>query len=185
MKLHGDLEKVLISEQEIKRRVAEMGRQIGEDYRDDSAPLVLVCILKGSVVFYADLLRAIDHDCRLDFMIVKSYGAGRESSGNVQFVKDLSESITGKHVLIVEDIIDSGLTLTFLRNNLITRGAKSLKICTLLDKPERRNPKSNITVDYCGFVIPNEFVVGYGLDYDEKYRNLPEVGVLKPEIYAD
>ena len=185
MKLHEDLEKVLISEEEIKRRVAEMGRQITEDYKDDPEPLVLVCILKGSVVFYADLLRAIDHDCRLDFMIVKSYGAGRESNGNVQFVKDLSESITGKHVLIVEDIIDSGLTLTFLRNNLITRGAKSLKICTLLDKPERRNPNSTITVDYRGFLIPNEFVVGYGLDYDEKYRNLPEVGVLKPEIYAE
>ena len=181
MKLHEDLEKVLISEEEIKRRVAEMGRQITEDYKDDPEPLVLVCILKGSVVFYADLLRAIDHDCRLDFMIVKSYGAGRESSGNVQFVKDLSESITGKHVLIVEDIIDSGLTLTFLRNNLITRGAKSLKICTLLDKPTRREVE--FVPDYSGRVIPDEFVVGYGLDYAEQYRALPYVGVLKEEIY--
>lgn len=185
MKLHEDLERILISKEEISRRVAEMGQQISQDYKDASEPLVLVCILKGSVVFYSDLMRQIDHDCRLDFMIVKSYGAGRESSGNVQFIKDLSESITGKHVIIVEDIIDSGLTLTFLRNNLITRGAKSLKICTLLDKPERRNPASDITVDYCGFTIPNEFVVGYGLDFDEKYRNLPEVGVLKPSVYGE
>lgn len=185
MEMYRDLDRILIGADEIRARVAEMGRTITADYQSAPEPIVLVCILKGSVVFYSDLMRAIDHDCRLDFMIVKSYGGGTESSGNVRFVKDLDDSITGKHVIIVEDIIDSGLTLTFLRNNLITRGAKSLKICTLLDKPERRSPKSNITVDYCGFTIPNEFVVGYGLDFDEKYRNLPEVGVLKPEVYTN
>ncbi len=185
MKLHEDLERILITRDEIQARVAELGRMITEEYRDAPEPVVLVCILKGSVVFFSDLMRHIDHDCRLDFMIVKSYGAGTDSSGNVRFVKDLDDSITGKHVVIVEDIIDSGLTLTFLKANLITRGAKTLKICTLLDKPDRRSPKSNITVDYCGFTIPNEFVVGYGLDYNEKYRNLPEVGVLKPEVYKN
>ena len=181
--MHQDLCKILFDEKQIAERVRELGAQITEDFKGEE--ITLVCILKGSCVFFADLMRAIDTNCVLDFMIVKSYGAGTESSGNVRFVKDLDSSITGKNVIIVEDIIDSGLTLTFLRNNLITRGAKSLRICTLLDKPERRNPNSTITVDYRGFVIPNEFVVGYGLDYDEKYRNLPEVGVLKPEIYAD
>lgn len=181
--MHQDLCKILFDEKQIAERVRELGAQITEDFKGEE--ITLVCILKGSCVFFADLMRAIDTNCVLDFMIVKSYGAGTESSGNVRFVKDLDSSITGKNVIIVEDIIDSGLTLTFLRNNLITRGAKSLKICTLLDKPERRNPNSTITVDYRGFLIPNEFVVGYGLDYDEKYRNLPEVGVLKPEIYAD
>ncbi len=185
MAIHEDLDRILITEEQIRARVDELGRAITEDYKDDPDPIVLVCILKGSVVFFSDLMRRIDHDCRLDFMIVKSYGAGTESSGNVRFMKDLDNSITGKHVIIVEDIIDSGRTLTFLRNNLITRGAKTLKICTLLDKPDRRSPKADITVDYCGFTIPNEFVVGYGLDYDEKYRNLPEVGVLKPEVYTN
>ena len=184
MILHGDLERILISAEDIKKRVAELGQAITEEYKDAEEPIVLVCILKGSVVFFSDLMRQIDHDCRLDFMIVKSYGGGTESSGNVRFVKDLDNSITGKHVVIVEDIIDSGLTLTFLKANLITRGAKTLKICTLLDKPVRRSPKSTITVDYCGFTIPNEFVVGYGLDYDEKYRNMPDIGVLKPEVYT-
>ena len=184
MKLYGDLEKILITADEIKARVAELGQAITEEYRDAPEPIVLVCILKGSVVFFSDLMRQIDHDCRLDFMIVKSYGGGTESSGNVRFVKDLDDSITGKHVVIVEDIIDSGLTLTFLKANLITRGAKSLKICTLLDKPVRRSPRATITVDYSGFTIPNEFVVGYGLDYDERYRNLPDIGVLKPEVYT-
>ena len=184
MILHGDLERILISAEDIKKRVAELGQAITEEYKDAEEPIVLVCILKGSVVFFSDLMRQIDHDCRLDFMIVKSYGGGTESSGNVRFVKDLDDSITGKHVVIVEDIIDSGLTLTFLKANLITRGAKTLKICTLLDTPVRRSRRSNITVDHCGFSIPNEFVVGYGLDYDEKYRNMPDIGVLKPEVYT-
>ncbi len=178
-----DLERVLISEEEIRAKVQELGRKITEDFKGES--LTVVCILKGSTIFFADLVREIKLDVTFDFMIVKSYGGGTESSGNVRFVKDLDESITGRNVLIVEDIIDSGLTLTFLRNNLITRGAKSLKICTLLDKPERRKPGANIRVDYCGFQIPNEFVVGYGLDYNESYRNLPMVGVLKPEIYTN
>ena len=184
MQQYKDIEKILITREKIKNRVREMGREITEDYRDAPEPIVLICILKGSVVFFSDLMREIDHDCRLDFMIVKSYIGGTESSGNVRFVKDLDESITGKHAIIVEDIIDSGLTLTFLKANLITRGAKSLKICTLLDKPVRRSPRATITVDYSGFTIPNEFVVGYGLDYDERYRNLPDIGVLKPEVYT-
>lgn len=181
--MYKDLERVLISEEQIQTRVREMGRQITKDYEGEE--LVVVCILKGSTIFFSDLVRQMQLDTVFDFMIVKSYGGGTESSGNVRFVKDLDESITDKNVLIVEDIIDSGLTLTFLRNNLITRGAKSLRICTLLDKPERRKPGADITVDYCGFQIPNEFVVGYGLDYDEKYRNLPMIGVLKPEIYTN
>ncbi len=181
--MHKDLERVLISEEQIRECVREMGRKITEDFAGEE--LTVVCILKGSTVFFADLVREIKLDTVFDFMIVKSYGGGTESSGNVRFVKDLDESITGKNVLIVEDIIDSGLTLTFLKNNLITRGAKSLKICTLLDKPSRRKPGATITVDYCGFKIPNEFVVGYGLDYNEHYRNLPMVGILKPEIYTN
>ncbi len=181
--MHKDLERILISEEEIRECVKKLGRQITEDFAGEQ--LTVVCILKGSTVFFADLVREIKLDTVFDFMIVKSYGGGTESSGNVRFVKDLDESITGKNVLIVEDIIDSGLTLTFLKNNLITRGAKALKICTLLDKPERRKPGATITVDYCGFRIPNEFVVGYGLDYNESYRNLPMVGVLKPEIYTN
>ena len=181
--MHQDLCKILFDEKQIAERVRELGAQITEDFKGEE--ITLVCILKGSCVFFADLMRAIDTPCVLDFMIVKSYGAGTESSGNVRFVKDLDSSITGKNVIIVEDIIDSGLTLTFLRNNLITRGAKSLRICTLLDKPERRKPGAAIHVDYCGFRIPNEFVVGYGLDYDERYRNLPVVGVLKPEVYTN
>lgn len=181
--MHKDLCKILFDEQQIAERVRELGAQITRDFQGEE--ITLVCILKGSCVFFSDLMRAIDTDCVLDFMIVKSYGAGTESSGNVRFVKDLDSSITDKNVIIVEDIIDSGLTLTFLRNNLITRGAKSLKICTLLDKPERRKPGADIRVDYCGFQIPNEFVVGYGLDYDERYRNLPVVGVLKPEVYTN
>lgn len=181
--MHKDLERVLIGREEIQKRVKEMAAQITEDFKGEQ--LTVVCILKGSTIFFADLVREIKLDTVFDFMIVKSYGGGTESSGNVRFVKDLDESITGKNVLIVEDIIDSGLTLTFLKNNLITRGAKELKICTLLDKPERRKPGATITVDYCGFKIPNEFVVGYGLDYNESYRNLPDVGVLKPEIYTN
>ena len=179
--MHKDLAKVLISEEEIRAKVKELAAKITEDFKGEQ--LTVVCILKGSTVFFADLVREIQLDAVFDFMIVKSYGGGTESSGNVRFVKDLDESITGKNVLIVEDIIDSGLTLTFLKNNLITRGAKALKICTLLDKPERRKAGATITVDYCGFTIPNEFVVGYGLDYNESYRNLPYVGVLKPEAY--
>ena len=181
--MHADFKYVLIDRETIAKRVQELGAQITRDFAGES--VTLVCILKGSVVFFADLMRAIDLDTELDFMVVKSYGMGSESSGNVRFERDLEGSITGKNVIIVEDIIDSGLTLTFLKNNLLTRGAKALKICTLLDKPERRKPQADIKVDYCGFTIPNEFVVGYGLDYAEKYRNNPDIGVLKPEIYTN
>ena len=179
--MHKDLDRVLISEEEIRAKVKEIAAQITEDFKGE--PLTVVCILKGSTIFFADLVREIKLDVVFDFMIVKSYGSGTESSGNVRFVKDLDESITGKNVLIVEDIIDSGLTLTFLKNNLITRGTKSLRICTLLDKPERRKPGITLVPEYVGFTIPNEFVVGYGLDFNEHYRNLPFVGVLKPAAY--
>ena len=182
-RLYQDLDRILLTRDQIQEAVKKLGEKITRDYEGKKP--VLIGILRGAVVFFADLVREIELDTVFDFMIVKSYGGGTESSGNVRFVKDLDESITGKNVLIVEDIIDSGLTLTFLKNNLITRGAKELRICTLLDKPERRKPGATITVDYCGFRIPNEFVVGYGLDFNESYRNLPDVGVLKPEVYTN
>lgn len=180
-KLYQDLKpELLVSSDELKQRVAEMGRQIAQDYQGE--PIVAVCILKGAAIFFSDLIREIDLPMSIDFMAISSYGSSTKSSGVVRINKDLDKDITGKHVLVVEDIIDSGLTLSFLRENLLTRGAKSIKICTLLDKPDRR--KVDLKVDYKGFVIPDEFVVGYGLDYAEKYRNLPDIGVLRPEIYA-
>ena len=181
--MQQDIERILISEEDLQARIKELGQQLAQEYADKNP--IFLGILKGVILFFGDMIRATPIRSQIDLMAVSSYGAGTESSGTVNIKKDVSLDLAGRHVVILEDIIDSGLTLTFLRNNLITRGAKSLKICTLLDKPERRNPNSTITVDYRGFVIPNEFVVGYGLDYDEKYRNLPEVGVLKPEIYAD
>lgn len=180
-KLYQDLKpELLVNSDELKQRVAEMGRQIAQDYQGE--PIVAVCILKGAAIFFSDLIREIDLPMSIDFMAISSYGSSTKSSGVVRINKDLDKDITGKHVLVVEDIIDSGLTLSFLRENLLTRGAKSIKICTLLDKPDRR--KVDLKVDYKGFVIPDEFVVGYGLDYAEKYRNLPDIGVLRPEIYA-
>ena len=179
--LYKDLKpELLVTREELTRRVAELGEAITRDYAGE--PIVAVCILKGAAVFFTDLIRTIDLPMSIDFMAISSYGNSTKSSGVVRINKDLDKDITGKHVLVVEDIIDSGLTLSFLRDNLLSRGAKSLKICTLLDKPERR--KVDLTVDYKGFVIPDEFVVGYGLDYAEKYRNLPDIGVLRPEIYA-
>ena len=177
--MHSDLKCVLFTEEEIKRRVSEIGRQISEDYKGEE--VVLVGILKGAIVFFSDLARSIDIHTRMDFMSISSYGSSTKSTGVVRFLKDLDNDITGKHVIIVEDIIDSGTSLSFLKSNLISRGAKSLKICVLLDKPTRR--RIPVEVDYCGFSIPDEFVVGYGLDFDEKYRNLPLIGILKPEIY--
>lgn len=179
--LYKDLKpELLVTRDALARRVAEMGEEITRDY--DGEPIVAICILKGASVFFTDLIRNIDLPMSLDFMAISSYGSSTKSSGVVRINKDLDKDIMGKHVLVVEDIIDSGLTLSFLRDNLLSRGAKSLKICTLLDKPERR--KVELTVDYKGFVIPDEFVVGYGLDYAEKYRNLPDIGVLRPEIYS-
>ena len=175
-----DIAKVLVTEEEISSKVKEIGRKISEDYKDKN--LLLVSILKGSVAFMADLMRAITIPCQIDFMSVSSYGSGVKSSGVVKIIKDIDVEIEGFDIVIVEDILDSGLTLSYLMDILKTRKAKSIRICTLLSKPERR--KVDVEVSYEGFVIPDEFVVGYGLDYDEKSRNLPFIGVLKPEIYT-
>lgn len=167
----------LISEEKIKARIAEIGAQITADYPDGT--LYLICILKGACFFLADLARAIERDAFIDFMGISSYGKERTSSGEVRIVKDLDISLDGAHVLIVEDIIDSGITLNYLTNLLKTRKPASVRVAALLDKPERR--QRPVDVAYTGFKIPDEFVVGYGLDYAEKYRNLREVCILEPE----
>ena len=178
-----DIDRILFSEEQLQARIAELGRQLTEDYRDKDP--IFVGVLKGCFVFMADLLRSTDIYCTMDFMAVSSYGNRTKSSGEVEIRKDLSTSIEGKHVVIVEDIVDSGFTLSYLSRVLSNRGAASVRICTLLDKPERRAPGITIKADYYGFTIGNEFVVGYGLDYAEKYRNLPYIGVLKPEVYEN
>ena len=180
MSMHDDIKTVLVSEEQLKAKVAELGAQISRDYAGKN--LVLVSILKGSVVFMADLMRAVSIPCNIDFMVVSSYGGSTTTSGLVKIIKDLDGDLSGKDVLIVEDILDTGVTLSNLVPMLKMRNPNSVKICTILDKPSRR--KANIQPDYEGFQVPDEFVVGYGLDYDEKYRNLPYVGVLKPEIYT-
>ena len=180
MSMHDDIKTILVSEEQLKAKVAELGAQISRDYAGKN--LVLVSILKGSVVFMADLMRAVSIPCNIDFMVVSSYGGSTTSTGLVKIIKDLDGDLSGKDVLIVEDILDTGVTLSNLVPMLKMRNPNSVKICTILDKPSRR--KANIQPDYEGFQVPDEFVVGYGLDYDEKYRNLPYVGVLKPEIYA-
>ena len=179
-KIYGDLKSILVTREEIDVAVQKLGDQITQDYQDKD--LLLVGILKGSVVFVSDLMRAIDLPLETEFMAVSSYGAATKTSGVVNLVKDLTIDITGKDVLIVEDIVDSGMTLSYLKKYLSTRGAASIKIATLLDKPERR--RVDLQADYFCFTIPDEFVVGYGLDYAEKYRNLPDIGVLDPRIYA-
>ena len=175
-----DIAHVLIAEGDLQRRVAELGAQLSADY-GDANPL-LVCVLKGGYVFLADLTRALTIRHGVDFMAVSSYGASTESSGVVRILKDLDRDITGRHVLIVEDIIDTGRTITYLMDNLRVRQPSSLRICTLLSKPSWREVE--LDIDYIGFEIPNEFVIGYGLDYAENYRNLPFIGVLKPEVYS-
>ena len=179
--MKNDILKILITEEELKEKVAELGAQISRDYKDKN--LLLVGVLKGSVVFMADLMRAITIPARIDFMAVSSYGSGTVSSGVVKIIKDLDIDLHGYDVLIIEDILDSGMTLKYITGLLEQRGTNSIKIATLLDKPARR--KADIKADYFCFNIPDEFVVGYGLDFDEKYRNFPAVGVLKPEIYED
>lgn len=176
-----DIERVLVSEEELKSIVDNMGKQISEDYKDKD--LLLVSVLKGSVVFMADLMRAITIPCNIDFMAVSSYGSGTKSSGVVKIIKDLDKNIEGKDLLIVEDILDSGNTLYYLKEILSARKPNSIKICTLVDKPERR--EADIKADYIGGSVPNEFIVGYGLDYNEYYRNLPFIGVLKESVYKD
>lgn len=181
MSMHDDIKEVLVSEEQLNAKVAELGAQISRDYAGKN--LLLVSILKGSVVFMADLMRAITIPCSIDFMVVSSYGgANTTSTGLVKIIKDLDADLTGREVLIVEDILDTGVTLSNLVPMLKMRNPNSVKICTILDKPTRR--KADIHPDYEGYQVPDEFVVGYGLDYDEKYRNLPYVGVLKPEVYA-
>ena len=180
--LHGDIGEILLSEEAIAAKVAELGARITADY--DGRPVTLVSVLKGSLPFMADLMRAIDLPLRIDLMEVSSYGGtATESSGLVRIIKDLSSSIAERDVLIVEDIIDTGLTLNYLLRYLRGKNPASLRICTLLDKPARRLVE--IPVDYTGFTIPDQFVVGYGLDYGELYRNLRFVGVLKPEVYTE
>ena len=177
--MHQDIERVLISEQELAARIAELGKQVAADYADKDP--IFLGILKGVVMFFADMIRAIPLDCQIDFMAVSSYGAGTTSSGQVKITKDLSESIEGRDIIVVEDILDSGNTLSYLLQILQARHPASMKLCTLLDKPDRRIKP--VHVDYSGFSIPDEFVVGYGLDFAEKYRNLPYIGVLKPCVY--
>ncbi len=172
--------RTLISEEQLHQKVAQIGKQVSADYQDKN--LLMVSVLKGSVVFMADLMREISIPCEIDFMCVSSYGSGTKTSGVVKIIKDLDIDLKDRDLLIVEDILDSGMTLSYIKEMLKQRGTKSIKICTLLDKPERR--KADITPDYVGFTVPDEFVVGYGLDYDEKYRNLPYVGILKPEVYT-
>ena len=175
-----DIERILISEEELQARIAEMGKQLAEDYRDKEP--IFIGVLKGVVNFFKDMVTATPIRCQYEFMATSSYGSGTSTSGNVRMLKDISTDIKGRHVIILEDILDSGLTLKFVKERLLSMGPASLKICTLLDKPERR--KVDIYADYIGFTVPNEFVVGYGLDYDEFYRNLPFIGVLKPEVYT-
>lgn len=179
MQMHEDVEKILISAEELEAKVSELAGIISEDYKGKT--ILVVTLLKGGVMFSVDLMRKLSVPVEIDFMSVSSYGASSKSSGIVKVEKDLDEPIKGKHVLLVEDIIDSGLTLNYVREMLMAREPASLKICTILDKPSRR--KTQVKVDYTGFEIPDEFVVGYGLDYAQKHRNLPYVGVLKRSVY--
>lgn len=176
-----DILEILITEQQLKDKVAQLGKIISKDYR--SKEPVLIGVLKGAVIFVSDLIRNMDIPLTIDFMAISSYGMSTHSSGVVKILKDLDKSIQDKDVIIIEDIIDSGLTLSYLKRNLMEKGPKSIRICALLDKPERR--KTDVKVDYIGFEIPDKFVVGYGLDYAGKYRNLPFIGVLKPEVYSE
>ncbi len=178
--LYQDLESILHTREELKAAIQEMGQRITKDYEGKTP--VMVCILKGASVFFCDLIREIDLPLEIEFMATSSYGASTVSSGEVKLVKDLDRSILGRDVILVEDIVDSGMTLNYLKKTLMGRGAASLRIVTLMDKPSRR--VAPLTVDYTCFEIPDAFVVGYGLDYNERYRNLPDVGILSSRIYA-
>ena len=177
--MREDMAYILLDRHEIARRVTELGAQLSRDYAEEK-PL-LICVLKGSVVFFADLIRAISVPIEIEFMTAASYGSATVSSGKVKVVSNLDEKIAGRHVILVEDIIDSGRTIAFIKDDMLTKGVKSLKVITLLDKPSRR--VADVEPDYCGFEVPDAFVVGYGLDYAQKYRNFPDIGVLKKEIY--
>lgn len=178
--MRNDLQEVLVSKEEIQATVARLGAEISRDYEGKQP--ILITVLKGAFVFMADLCRAITVPCTMDFMSVSSYGSGTTTSGKVRIRKDLDVNIEGQDVIIVEDILDSGVTLSSLIELLKTRNPKSLRLVTLFDKPERR--KAHVDVDYCGIRVPDAFIVGYGLDYDELYRNLPDVSILKPEVYT-
>lgn len=178
--MKDDIKEILLSEEQIAKVVKKIADEISSDYKDKN-PLI-ISVLKGSFVFMADLVRQITIPCAIDFMSISSYGKGTRTSGEVKINKDLDTKIESRHVIIVEDILDSGLTLSYILDMFKARGPASVKLCTLLDKPDRR--KIPVDIDYKGFIIPDEFVVGYGLDYNEKYRNLPYIGILKPEVYS-
>lgn len=178
--MEKDILKVLISEEELKAKVTELGKRITADYSGKSP--IFIGVLKGCFVFMADLMRHVDLYCDVEFMAVSSYGGGTKTTGAVKINKDLGHDIEGRDVILIEDILDSGVTLSYLRSYLKRRNPASIKIVTLMDKPARR--MADITADYYGFNVPDEFVVGYGLDYAERYRNLPYIGILKPEVYS-
>ncbi len=178
--MENDIQQILLTEAQIQNRIRELGEVLTAEYADKNP--VIVGVLKGVVVFYADMIRQIKVSCQMDFMWLSSY-AGANSTGNMLVRQDVTANIRGRHVLILEDIYDTGNSLDFTVKHLKEKEPASLKICTLLDKPERRKPGITLQADYVGFTIPNAFVVGYGLDYNEKYRNLPYIGVLKPEVY--
>lgn len=180
--MNDDIEKVVFDEETIRMRVGELGKKISSDYGDVPEEVFCIGILKGAAIFYTDLVRQISLPVRFDFMIASSYGNATESSGTVRILKDLDFDIKGKHVILVEDIIDSGTTMHYLLDYIRLRKAASVKLCAFLNKPSRRTVE--VPIDYCGYDVPDEFLVGYGLDYAEKYRNLPYIGVLKKEIYA-
>lgn len=179
--MEKDIQRVLLTEDQIQNKIKELGEILTAEYADKNP--VIVGVLKGVVVFYADMIRQIKVPCQLDFMWISSY-SGTNSTGKMCVRQDLSADIRGRHVLILEDIFDTGNSLDYTYNYLLSKEPASLKICTLLDKPERRRDGITLKADYTGFTIPNEFVVGYGLDYNERYRNLPYIGILKPEVYV-
>ena len=178
--MQRDIQEVLLSQEQIQSKVKELAAQLREEYQDKNP--IFVGVLKGVVMFFADMVREFDEPCQIDFMWISSYAGS--TSGNMLVRQDVSADINGRHVVILEDIFDTGNSLDFTYKHLLSKEPASLKICTFLDKPERRKPGITLKPDYTGYVIPNEFVVGYGLDYDEYYRNLPYVGVLKPEAYT-
>ena len=178
--MNQDIKQILLTEEQIQLKVRELAQQLSEEYAGKDP--VFVGVLKGVVMFFSDVVRHVQIPCQLDFMWISSYGSGT-TSGSMNVKKDVSADLKGRHVVILEDIYDTGNSLNFTYHHLLSKEPASLKICTLLDKPERRNPAVTLKPDYVGYVIPNEFVVGYGLDYNEHYRNLPYIGVLKPEVY--
>ena len=179
--MEKNIQEVLLTEAQIKERIQQLGKILSEEYRDKNP--VVIGVLKGVVIFYADMIRQLTVPCQMEFLWVSSY-EGTDSTGNVVLKRDIGTDIKGRHVLILEDIFDTGNSLSFVREHLLAKEPASLKICTLLDKPSRRKPEVTFQADYVGFTIPNAFVVGYGLDYDEYYRNLPYIGIMKPEAYT-